>query len=259
MSNSKSQSRDSTQVAPDTTAVAQGSLARPPHKFCQFLKKAKDGVTKKIFAEIIHKRSKNLRSSEPILPNVDHTGALSTPNIKHENASSDVKQGGDPQSALRDAKKTVKGMNLVSGPVESGASATQNAPGDLEDAYSFQDAYLQPLRIFDNIIGKLADVHPYAKIALGVLSCASKMVIAQLDRDQAVHHLVDKLDQVYDFMIQDETLGQISSMRDILGQISQQTLECARFIRDYAETKSFFSYNYNREETRERHSHRNKQ
>jgi hypothetical protein len=65
------------------------------------------------------------------------------------------------------------------------------------------------------------------------------MVIAQSDRDQAVLVLVNKLDQVYGFMIQDETLGQISSMRSILGQISQQTLECARFIRDYSETKSF--------------------
>jgi acyl carrier protein len=50
------------------------------------------------------------------------------------------------------------------------------------------------------------------------------MVIAQSDRDQAVHSLVDKLDQVYGFMIQDDTLSQISSMRGILGQISQQTL-----------------------------------
>jgi hypothetical protein len=65
------------------------------------------------------------------------------------------------------------------------------------------------------------------------------MVIAQSDRDQAVLVLVNKLDQVYGFMIQDETLGQISSMRSILGQISQQILECARFIRDYSETKSF--------------------
>jgi len=65
------------------------------------------------------------------------------------------------------------------------------------------------------------------------------MVIAQSDRDQAVLGLVNKLDQVYSFMIQDETLGQISSMPGILGQISQQTLECARFIRDYSETKSF--------------------
>ncbi|KAG1864454.1 hypothetical protein C8R48DRAFT_190107 [Suillus tomentosus] len=66
------------------------------------------------------------------------------------------------------------------------------------------------------------------------------MVIAQLECDQAVRALVDKLDQVYDFMIQDETLGQISSMLSILGQISQQTLESACFIRDYPETKSFW-------------------
>jgi hypothetical protein len=68
------------------------------------------------------------------------------------------------------------------------------------------------------------------------------MVIAQSDRDQAVLGLVNKLDQVYDFMIQDNTLRQISSMRSILGQISQQTLECTRFIRDYAETKSFCEF-----------------
>jgi hypothetical protein len=68
------------------------------------------------------------------------------------------------------------------------------------------------------------------------------MVIAQSDRDQAVLGLINKLDQVYSFMIQDETLGQISSMRSILGQISQQTLECARFIRDYSETKSFCEF-----------------
>jgi hypothetical protein len=59
------------------------------------------------------------------------------------------------------------------------------------------------------------------------------MVIAQLDHDQAVLGLVNKLDQVYGFMIQDKTLGQMSSMCGILGQISQQTLECACFIRDY--------------------------
>jgi hypothetical protein len=64
------------------------------------------------------------------------------------------------------------------------------------------------------------------------------MVIAQSDHGQAVHRLVDKSDQIYDFMIQ-ETLGQISPMRSILRQISQQTLGCVRFVRDYAETKSF--------------------
>ncbi|KAG2098742.1 uncharacterized protein F5147DRAFT_656018 [Suillus discolor] len=203
MSNSN-QLRDPNPVPPDSTAVTRGSSVQSPRKFGRLLKKVKDGVTKKNSVEIIQKRSnmENLRSREPLLPDVDHEDALSTLNIEPEvqNTPSDVKQGGDPQSALRDAQGVVGRMTLLSGPVESGASAAQNASGDL-------DTYLQPLRIFDNVIGNIADVHPYAKMALGILSCAFKMVIAESDCDQAVHRLVYKLAEVYDFMIQDETLS----------------------------------------------------
>jgi len=60
--------------------------------------------------------------------------------------------------ALQNAKEAVDGMNLLSGPVVSVVSKAKNAPADLEDVYNVQDTYLQPLRIFDNVIGKLADV-----------------------------------------------------------------------------------------------------
>jgi hypothetical protein len=106
-------------------------------------------------------------------------------------------QGTDPQLALQNAKQAVKDINLLSGPVGSGVSAAQNAPADLEDVYNVQDTYLQPLKIFDKVIRELADVwphsstvwnrtypvpqvHPYAKIALGVLSCASKVCLFSL-------------------------------------------------------------------------------
>jgi hypothetical protein len=92
-------------------------------------------------------------------------------------------------------------------------------------------------------------------MALGVLSCAAKVciiflsfiaqqsfvqiILAQADRDAAVPELLKKLHQVYTFMAQDQMLSQISSMRIIFGQISQQTLECAQFIKNYSETKNF--------------------
>jgi hypothetical protein len=60
-----------------------------------------------------------------------------------------------------------------------------------------------------------------------------------VDRDKAVHDLLKKLCQVYSFITQDEMLDQISSMRIILQQISQQALECAQFIENYSETKKF--------------------
>ncbi|KAG2054991.1 hypothetical protein BDR06DRAFT_971091 [Suillus hirtellus] len=119
------------------------------------------------FADIVHKRSdsNDSRNRDPVLPNVDCEGC-----------SLDEKQGTDPQSALREANEAAKGMNTLSGRVTSGFSAAQNAPADLADACKFGDTYLQPLRIFDSVIGKLADVHPYVKMTLGLLSSASKIV-----------------------------------------------------------------------------------
>ncbi|KAG2063609.1 hypothetical protein BDR04DRAFT_1163516 [Suillus decipiens] len=77
-------------------------------------------------------------------------------------------------------------------------------------------------------------------MALGILSAAGKIIIAQAERDQSVDRLLQKLDYVYDFIAQDENLSKVESMRNVLGKIAQQTLECARFIRDYSETKSFW-------------------
>jgi hypothetical protein len=104
----------------------------------------------------------------------------------------------------------------------------------------------------------IPQVHPYAKMALGVLSCAAKVclhflslsltvtqqsfvqiILAQVSHDTAVLKLVEKLCEVYSFITQDEMLDRISSMRAILGKISQQTRECACFIQNYPETKNF--------------------
>jgi hypothetical protein len=78
--------------------------------------------------------------------------------VQVQDTSSGVEQCADPQTLLREAKDTVEGMNLLSAPAKSGVSATQNAPADLEAAYGVEDTYLQPLRVFDSVIGSLADV-----------------------------------------------------------------------------------------------------
>jgi hypothetical protein len=59
------------------------------------------------------------------------------------------------QLALREANDTAENMGLLSGPAISGVSAAKDGPAALEDAYN---KYLQPLRIFNDIIGRLADV-----------------------------------------------------------------------------------------------------
>ncbi|KAG1868266.1 hypothetical protein DFJ58DRAFT_97924 [Suillus subalutaceus] len=209
------QSRDSRPVlAPEirthSEAITSESSARPPNKIHRFLRKVRDGV---LIKKIV------------------------------QNAPSVVEQGTDSQSvdtAIRNARDAVDQMNTRLGPAGLVASVGQNGLVDLNKADNFEATYLEPLKIFDSVIGTLANVHPYAKMALGVLSCASKIVLAQVYRDEAVLSLLQKLGQVYGFMTEDKMLHQISSMHTILGQVSQQTLECAHFIRDYSETKRFW-------------------
>lgn len=216
---------------------AAGRPDRSRTKICRILGKVTNGVIKKISRSNL----KNSRNREPVFLDVDsREGTPSVPNNELQHTSLGVEEFTDLQSAIRDAKENTKGMNVLSGRVASGVSATQNTPADLEDACNFEDTYLRPLKIFDTVIQALADVHPYAKIALGVLSGAAKIILAQVDRDKAILSLLKKLGEVYSFISDYDRLRQLSSMRAVLGNISQQTLQCAHFIRDYSKIKSFW-------------------
>jgi hypothetical protein len=72
-----------------------------------------------------------------------------------------------------------------------------------------------------------------------LLSGHLQIVLAQTDHDKAILQLLKKLGEVYEFMMQDNTLGGIPSMQSIVGRIVQQTLECSQFIKDYSATKNF--------------------
>ncbi|KAG2102507.1 uncharacterized protein F5147DRAFT_762472, partial [Suillus discolor] len=208
-------------------ATATGSSHRPRSSIGQFLKKLREDAKK---------LKPRLRDSRSLSPAPLSDEPLSTPNT--EAAPSVVEGEADTESALQDAQEDVKHIHLLSGPVTTAASVTKGAQEDLHDASSFQETYLQPLRIFDDVIGKIADLHPYAKMALGVLSWTAKIILAQADRDKETLALLKKLCDIYDFMTQDEKLNQKLSMRaiSVLGKISKQIRECAHFISNYLET-----------------------
>jgi len=146
-----------------------------------------------------------------------------------------------PPNIYHEHTPSTSHMHSCSGPATTVVSLVQDAQEDLDAVDSLQDRYLEFLRVFDAVIGEVANVHPYAKMALGVLSCAAKIILAQAYHDTAVLKLLDKLSEVYSFIAQHEMRGKISSMRAILGNISQQARECARFIKNYSETKKIWS------------------
>ncbi|KAG1842261.1 hypothetical protein DFJ58DRAFT_916266, partial [Suillus subalutaceus] len=100
-------------------------------------------------------------------------------------APSDKEEGRDPKlvdAELQGACDSMQSMGLLGRRATSAASAAVNAPAVLAVADDY-DTYLQPLKGIDTVIEKIANVHPYAKMALGVLSVASKIIIAQAERD----------------------------------------------------------------------------
>ncbi|OJA15904.1 hypothetical protein AZE42_11497, partial [Rhizopogon vesiculosus] len=84
----------------------------------------------------------------------------------------------------------------------------------------------------------IAEIHPYAKVALSILTSASQMILDQVDRDDAVSSLLSKVSEVFAFITEEEELAKITSMLAVYGKIARQTLECADFITHYSETKS---------------------
>ncbi|KAG2158604.1 uncharacterized protein EDB93DRAFT_1334537, partial [Suillus bovinus] len=227
-------SRDSTQET-SSQAAAPGSSHRPRSKIGRFLKKLKEDTKK------FRTRSKGSRSQVSPAPPSDERP--STPTTDVQAAPSDAEVEADStKSALRNARKKEKGIHPLPKPAETAVSVAGDAESDLDDVDSFDDTYLEPLKIFDSIIDKIADLHPYAKIALGVLSWTAKIILAQTDRDREIYKLLKKLCRVYRFITQDGKLNQKLSMRAtrILGKISKQIRECANFIGNYSETSDFW-------------------
>jgi len=66
-----------------------------------------------------------------------------------------------------------------------------------------------------------------------------QVVLAQKARDEAIDHLVDVMNDIYSFVHEAEALRDIQSHKQIVVVITQQTIDCAYFIRDYAINKNF--------------------
>jgi hypothetical protein len=66
-----------------------------------------------------------------------------------------------------------------------------------------------------------------------------KIVLAQNDRDESINRLVDTMNNTYAFVHEAEPLKKIESHKRIIMLLTQQTIECGYFIRDYAKNKNF--------------------
>ncbi|KIM54449.1 hypothetical protein SCLCIDRAFT_1221930 [Scleroderma citrinum Foug A] len=105
---------------------------------------------------------------------------------------------------------------------------------------TISSTYLQPLKTFSTVVSTITNVHPYAHMALGTLTSAAQLIIMQANLDQSISDLLLKVQNVYEFLLEEDTLSNLDVMKDTLARIAQVISNCARFIKNYPETKSFW-------------------
>ncbi|KAL4073021.1 WD40-repeat-containing domain protein [Scleroderma yunnanense] len=143
--------------------------------------------------------------------------------------------------AILDAREThshIKHVPNVADTITGGYTTSNNVINQIN---SFNAAYLQPLQKFQSVVQSISNTHPYAKLALGVLDIAAQLILRQVEIDKSVAGLLDKINQVYEFMLQDKMLAKIGSTKDTLLQIAQAVQESTQFIVNYSKTKHFWA------------------
>ncbi|KAG2356035.1 hypothetical protein BDR07DRAFT_1424363 [Suillus spraguei] len=169
-------SRDSTQ---ETRASSQAATAREsPHRPRKFFCRGLENWVEDDMYNLWTSRLKDPRSRSPVPP-------ISIKNVLHRPGTLRWVLVFDLHSLY---SLNAGGPQLQAAP--SGVEMEADTQSALQDAQE-HDTYLEPLRIFNKVISEIGDVHPYAKMALSVLSCAAKVILAQVGRDAAVLKLLE--------------------------------------------------------------------
>ncbi|KIK15540.1 hypothetical protein PISMIDRAFT_320776, partial [Pisolithus microcarpus 441] len=88
-------------------------------------------------------------------------------------------------------------------------------------------------------VTSLSNVHPYVQFALGILTAASQLLIDQANLDSEVFGLLNTVKDLYEFLMEKDTLENIDSMKETLRKISQEMSATALFVVKYCRKQNF--------------------
>ncbi|KIN93504.1 hypothetical protein M404DRAFT_1008886, partial [Pisolithus tinctorius Marx 270] len=81
-------------------------------------------------------------------------------------------------------------------------------------------------------------VHPYVQFALGILTAASQLLINQANLDNEVFGLLNTVKDLYEFLMEKDTIENMDSMKETFGRISQEMSAAALFVIKYCKKKN---------------------
>ncbi|KIN98787.1 hypothetical protein M404DRAFT_1005115 [Pisolithus tinctorius Marx 270] len=100
------------------------------------------------------------------------------------------------------------------------------------------EAILQPLKLFNSCVTTLSNVHPYIQFALGILTAASQLLINQANLDNEVFGLLNTVKDLYEFLMEKDTIENMDNMKETLRKISQEMSAAALFVIKYCKKKN---------------------
>ncbi|KAI6098068.1 hypothetical protein EDD16DRAFT_1664665, partial [Pisolithus croceorrhizus] len=97
---------------------------------------------------------------------------------------------------------------------------------------------LWSLKLFNSFVTTLLNVHPYVQFVLGILTATSQLLIDQANLDDEVFGLLNTVKDVYEFLMEKDTMKNIDSMKETICKISQEMSATALFIIKYSKKQN---------------------
>ncbi|KAH7903424.1 hypothetical protein BJ138DRAFT_1193733, partial [Hygrophoropsis aurantiaca] len=114
-----------------------------------------------------------------------------------------------------------------------------NLVDDTESVIQVWSLLLEKIHTVIQLVDDIAEIHPYAKMAWSIVSIIPKTFIAQIHRDDAIVTLLESLDGMCACIDEVKDLQANQPQQKIIAQMTCQIIECASFIKNYAENHNF--------------------
>ncbi|KAI0263259.1 hypothetical protein BC834DRAFT_325592 [Gloeopeniophorella convolvens] len=121
------------------------------------------------------------------------------------NTSSDDPNSADPvqvaETSLARAGEAIAGLGSVPSVQLELAKAADGAPdqlGKVADLYDTWKVALANVKFVVDVVDKISEIHPWAKMAWSILSCIPKTLIAQIERDENFRTLLVAIRDAFD-------------------------------------------------------------
>ncbi|KIK01246.1 hypothetical protein K443DRAFT_662674, partial [Laccaria amethystina LaAM-08-1] len=127
-------------------------------------------------------------------------------------------------------------LKMQTGPQQTASALKSGVDIVASDSFSTNYGLLvEHVQAFIGVADKLSEFHPYIKAAWGILSA-----IPKIECDGKIADLVQDMQALYAFLKATDPSKYDGPQKKIVTSLAQQTIECAYFIRQYANDPNFW-------------------